>query len=42
VEFATNLLGTWATLDKIADTQTNFSFTDYNSNNPLFYRLTVP
>jgi hypothetical protein len=41
-QFTTNLLGTWATLGKIADTQTNFSFTDYNSNGPLFYRLAVP
>jgi hypothetical protein len=42
VQFTTNLIGTWATLGKIADTQTNFSFTDYNSNSPLFYRLTLP
>ena len=42
VDFTTNLLGTWATAGKIADTQTHFSFTDYNSNNPIFYRLTVP
>jgi hypothetical protein len=42
VQITTNLLGTWATLGKIADTQTNFSFTNYNSGSPLFYRLTVP
>lgn len=42
VQFTTNLLTTWATLGKIADTQTNFSFTDYSSNSPLFYRLIVP
>jgi hypothetical protein len=42
VQRTTNLLGTCRTIGKIADTQTNFSFTDYNSNSPIFYRLTVP
>jgi hypothetical protein len=42
VQSTTNLLGTWPTLGKIANTQTNFSFTDYNSFSPVLYRVTVP
>jgi hypothetical protein len=42
VQSATNLLGIWTTLGKISNTQTNFTFTDWNQNPQQFYRLTIP
>jgi hypothetical protein len=42
VQGVTNLLTTWPTLDKVASTQTNFSFSDPVPNTTRFYRLTVP
>jgi hypothetical protein len=42
VQGATNLLSTWATLGSLANTRTNFSFTNWNSGAQQFYRLTVP
>jgi hypothetical protein len=42
VQGVTNLLGTWTTLGRVANTQTNFSFTNWNSGAQQFYRLAVP
>jgi hypothetical protein len=42
VRGSTNLLSTWATLGSVANTQTNFSFTNWNSGAQRFYRLAVP
>jgi hypothetical protein len=42
VQCATNLPGAWTTLARVSSPQTNFAFTDYNTNGPLFYRLCVP
>jgi hypothetical protein len=42
VQSTTNLLGPWATLGRITNSQTNFTFTDYSANNTTFYRLVVP
>jgi hypothetical protein len=41
VQSSSNLT-TWATLGKITNSGTNFSFTDYNTGKPRFYRLLVP
>jgi hypothetical protein len=35
-------LTTWATLGKVTNAGTNFSFTDYNTETARFYRLLVP
>ena len=40
VQSTTNLLGTWATLGKIADTQTNFFFTIFIA--PLYTTYSYP
>jgi len=42
VQGTTNLLSTWATLGKVSNTGTNFSFTNWNSSAGQFYRLAVP
>jgi len=42
LQFATNLLGAWSTLGRVASAQTNLSFTDFNANGVRFYRLVVP
>ncbi|MGB7747664.1 MAG: hypothetical protein WBN75_10300 [Verrucomicrobiia bacterium] len=42
VQGVTNLLGTWATLGKVSNNQTNFNFTNWNTGTPQFYRLMVP
>jgi hypothetical protein len=42
VQGVTNLLGTWATLGRMANTGTNFSFTNWNSGARQFYRLIIP
>lgn len=42
VQGVTNLFGTWMTLGRIANTQTNFVFTNWNSDPQQFYRLVVP
>ncbi|HXR03152.1 MAG TPA: hypothetical protein VN836_00415 [Verrucomicrobiae bacterium] len=42
VQGVTNLLESWTTLGRVANTTTNFSFTDWNSGSQQFYRLAVP
>jgi hypothetical protein len=42
IQAATYLLGPWTTLGRIASTQTNFGFTNWNSGSQQFYRLLVP
>jgi len=42
VQGATNLAGTWATLGKVSSAQTNFSFTDLDTESLRYYRLVVP
>jgi len=44
VQSATNLISSWSTLGKVANTQANFDFTNWNWNSgPMqFYRLAVP
>jgi hypothetical protein len=42
VQGATNLAGAWTTLGRVANTRTNFSFTNWNSGRQQYYRLTVP
>jgi hypothetical protein len=42
VEAETNLLGTWTTLGRVADTATNFDFTNWNFGPQQYYRLIVP
>jgi len=42
VQGTTNLASTWATLGRVANTQTNFGFTNWNSGAQQFYRLAVP
>jgi hypothetical protein len=42
VQAATNLLGSWTTLGKVANDSTNFSFTNSSAGLRQFYRLTVP
>lgn len=41
VQVSTNL-ATWATLDRVSNAQTNFTFTDLNTAKSGFYRLVVP
>ncbi len=41
LQTSTNL-ATWATLGKLTNAGTNFSFTDYNTEKLRFYRLLVP
>jgi hypothetical protein len=42
VQGATNLMSTWSTLGSVANPQTNFGFTNWNTGAPQFYRLEVP
>jgi hypothetical protein len=42
VQSATNLAGTWATLGKVTSAQTNFTFTDPDTESLRYYRLVVP
>jgi len=42
VQGATNLVSSWSTLGKVASTQTNFGFTNWNIGTMQFYRLAVP
>jgi hypothetical protein len=42
VQVASNLAGTWATLGRVSSTQTNFTFTDPDTESLRFYRLLVP
>ena len=42
IQAATNLLGTWTTLGRIASTQPKFGFTNWSSGSQQFYRLEVP
>jgi hypothetical protein len=42
LQSVTNLSASWTTLGRVANATTNFSFTNWNSGSPQFYRLTVP
>jgi hypothetical protein len=42
LQATTNLLGTWTTLGRLVETQTDFSFTNWNSGQQEFYRLLIP
>jgi hypothetical protein len=42
VQGTTNLMSTWSTLGKVANSQTDFNFTNWNSGPLQFYRLAVP
>jgi hypothetical protein len=42
VQGAPGLLSAWSTLGKVANTQTNFTFTNWNTRPLQFYRLEVP
>jgi hypothetical protein len=42
VQGVTNLLGSWTTLGRVANTTTNFGFTNWDSGSQQFYRLAVP
>jgi hypothetical protein len=42
VQGATNLLSAWPTLGKVANTQTGFSFTNWNAGPQQFFRVLVP
>jgi alpha-L-arabinofuranosidase len=42
VQSTTNLMSSWSTLGKAANTQANFGFTNWNSGGRQFYRLAVP
>ena len=42
VQGTTNLQSTWPTLGKVANTQTGFSFTNWNSGPQQFFRVLVP
>jgi len=42
VQGKTNLFGSWTTLGRVANTTTNFGFTNWNNGSQQFYRLTVP
>ena len=42
VQGVTNLLGSWATLGRVANSSTNFGFTNWNSGPRQFYRLALP
>ncbi|MGA2248846.1 MAG: hypothetical protein ABSH48_28150 [Verrucomicrobiota bacterium] len=42
VQASTNLSSGWTTIDRIANTQTNYGFTNWNAGSQQFYRLAVP
>ena len=42
VQGATNLLSAWPTLGKVANIQTSFSFTNWNTGPQQFFRVLVP
>ena len=42
VQGATNLPSTWPTLGKVANTQTSFGFTNWNTGPQQFFRVLVP
>jgi hypothetical protein len=42
VQAATNLLSGWTTLGRVANTQTNFGFTNWDVGPLQFYQLAVP
>jgi hypothetical protein len=42
VQAATNPWSGWTTLGRVANTQTNFGFTNWNAGSQQFYRLAVP
>jgi hypothetical protein len=42
VQSTTNVSGNWTTLGRVANTLTNFAFTNWNSGPQQFYRLAVP
>ena len=42
VQGTTNLMLSWSTLGKVANTQANFGFTNWNPGTLQFYRLAVP
>jgi hypothetical protein len=42
VQGTTNLLSAWPTLGKVANTQTGFSFTNWNTGPQQFFRVLVP
>jgi len=42
VQNANNLLGSWTTIGRVANITTSFSFTNWNSGSPQFYRLAIP
>jgi hypothetical protein len=42
VQGSTNPSGSWTTLARVAGSQTNFAFTNWNAGPQQFYRLTVP
>jgi hypothetical protein len=42
IQVGTDLSGSWTTLDRVGNTATNFSFTNWNSGPQQFYRLAVP
>ena len=42
VQATTNLAGGWTTLGRMADTLTNFSFTNWSAGPQQYYRLAVP
>jgi len=42
VQSTANLMSPWSTLGKVANTRTNFGFTNWNPGTMQFYRLAVP
>jgi hypothetical protein len=42
VQAASNLPGGWTTLGRVANTVTNFGFTNWSAGQQQFYRLVVP
>ena len=42
IQAVTNLSESWATLGRVGNATTNFTFTNWNSGAQQFYRLTVP
>jgi hypothetical protein len=42
VQGETSLNGTWTTLGRVANTQTNFTFTNWSTNAQQYYRIAVP
>ena len=42
IQGVTNLSGPWATLGRVANTVTNFNFTNWNTGPQQFYQLVVP